>query len=177
MVFRYLIETFPEDKISRVADFVVSDSNNLPPPVPVRWCLLIRQNLINNSIGFANSFNAESPDIHIGEFIVSGDSNIPMIGCCASVGVGSDVMGRNVTVQFWGLRVNFCVNPAKIVGPVSEQDNISGSGGCPRVIRVRQKIFDRLRTDCAIAVSVINIVSCYNFSSVSAATGCCAPFG
>ena len=79
VVLRDFIKALSKNKIPRVANFVISDGDNSSPPVTIRWCLLVSQDFINNRLRLVNSFNAESADIHVGEFIVSGDGNIPVI--------------------------------------------------------------------------------------------------
>ena len=177
MVLRDFIKALSKNKIPRVANFVISHGDNSSPPVPIGWCPLVSQNFINNRFSLVNGFNAKSADIHVGEFIVSGDSNIPVIRRGSSEGVGSDVVCRNVTIKFRGFRVNFCLNAPKIVGAVAEEDNISRGRWCPRLIRVRQKIFDRFRADTTIPVRVVDIVSFYNLRSIATAAGCFTPSG
>ena len=134
MIFRYFIKAFLEDKISGVANFVVSNGNDSPSPVPVGWRLFISDNFINNFISLIRVLNTESTDIEIGEFIVSGNGGVPVICSGSPKGIRSDIVCRNVSGKFRRFSINICVNTSKIEGTIAEKDDITQSGRCPRLI-------------------------------------------
>ena len=175
VIFRYFIEAFLEDKIPGVANLIVSNRNNPPPPVPVRRCLLISDNLVNNRFSLVYGFNTQPTEIEIGEFIVSGDSRIPVICGGPSEGIGSNIMGRNVSNQFRRFSINVCVNAAKIEGAVTQKDDIGWCRRGPRLICMFQKRLNSLRTHATIPKGVVDIIGRNNFRAISSPTRSCAP--